>query len=109
MNTNSFRKILDKIEYGYDMDDINQVKKFVNRYVKYLKVMEGKSSYDIEVLPSKKFTQIFIAHNVDNDFKIYNTWDFKRDVLNTLVKKYYNNKICDNPIFIKELDKIFKE
>lgn len=61
-----------------DMDNPKDIEWIVTTYTEWLRL--NKDYSDIEILPSKTFTQTFIAHNIYEEFTVYNTWDFIRDV-----------------------------
>ena len=88
------------------MDNIKDVRTFVKKIYEYLN-LHNKGYCDVDILQSKVFRQIFIAHNIHDEFEIYNTWDFKKDMHNMLVRDYYNKKICEQEEYIAELNEIF--
>lgn len=95
------KKLLDNLNL-YDMDNINDVRVFIKQYEDYRRDI-GTYSSDIDVLPSVKFRQIFIAHNLYDTFRVYNSWDFKEDIICDFVSEYMNNDDYDNDLFIKRL------
>ena len=88
-----------------NMDNVNDVRVLVRKFKKYLRTKEDYS--DIEILQSKVFRQIFVAHNFLNVFRVYNSWSFMREVKEYLLRDFSDVRVVEQEEFVDLLLSIF--